>query len=100
MQREESELQEARNHQDLLGKNTPQILAKQGTDATLVDEIIDSIVNPGVNMRIFGIIQYVFALLQVTLLVLLYLSSFSLHVLFLNISSGLLWITLNWSLQS
>ena len=62
----------------------------------IVDEIIDSILTPGVNMRVFRLIQYVFGLLQITLLFLLYLSDFSIHVLLLNTSSALLWITLTW----
>lgn len=69
---------------------------KKPLKPSVVEDIIDSIMEPGVNMRVFGMIQYVFALLQITLLVLLYLSSFSLHVLLLNISSTGLWVTLNW----
>ena len=76
--------------------NHTQMMDIELEEVGIVEEIIDSILTPGVNMRIFRLMQYVFGLLQITLLFLLYLSDFSIHVLLLNTSSALLWITLTW----
>ena len=63
---------------------------------SLMDEVVNSIFKPGVNMRIQTLIHGIFSVLITTLLFLLWLSSFSIHVVFLNCVAASLWATLTW----
>jgi hypothetical protein len=64
--------------------------------APILTEIIDSIFTPSVNNRVLLVIHVIFAMLQLTLLVLLTLSNFNFHVVLLNLIAAALWATLSW----
>jgi uncharacterized membrane protein YccC len=71
-------------------------LKSEQTQKTLIQEVIDSILTPGVNTRIYKIFNIIFGMLIATLLALYWMSSYSYHVLFLLIVAGCLWGTTTW----